>query len=258
MHPDDLISPVRSVGRILTSPDNLQQVIDLVPSPNNGITFCGVDLDHGGRHAKRSAFAGQNKVFFIHFRDVDGNPAKFRETFHDAGQTDMFETMHTWRDCRSGPFRVDHIPTLAGEANLSPGYDVMGRLYAARLPKSLMKGSTDRLISPPTRIVQFRRSPEGGRRNGVSAVSCFRAFGAISFCPVRARECLMSTTQDRGLSRSVRECLASAQGTMGDVTPEQAHWQPLGRVVPIAGHYIHHLTAEDAIINFGLRVSPLF
>ena len=86
-------------------------------------------------------FAGQNKVFFIHFRDVDGNPTKFRETFHDAGQTDMFETMRAWRDSGfTGPFRVDHVPTMAGEANLSPGYDVMGRLYAIGYAKGLMEG----------------------------------------------------------------------------------------------------------------------
>lgn len=144
VHPDDPpISPVRGVGRILTSPDNLQRVIDLVPSPNNGITFCQgsistmvVDMPKEIRR-----FAGQNKVFFIHFRDVDGNPSKFRETFHDAGQTDMFETMRAWRDCGfTGPFRVDHVPTMAGEANLTPGYDVMGRLYAIGYAKGLMEG----------------------------------------------------------------------------------------------------------------------
>lgn len=68
----------------------------------------------------------------------------------------------------------------------------------------------------------------------------------------------MSTTKIevyRDLFANVHNWL---EGTMGDVTPEQAHWQPPGRVVPIAGHYIHHLTAEDAIINFGLRgVTPL-
>lgn len=42
------------------------------------------------------------------------------------------------------------------------------------------------------------------------------------------------------------------EGTMDGVTPEQAHWRPPGRVVPIAGHYIHHLTAEDGIINLAM------
>ena len=29
-----------------------------------------------------------------------------------------------------GPARVDHVPTMAGEGNDNPGYEVMGRLYA--------------------------------------------------------------------------------------------------------------------------------
>ncbi len=40
VHPDDPPwSPIRGVDRILISPDALQRVIDMVPSPNNGITF---------------------------------------------------------------------------------------------------------------------------------------------------------------------------------------------------------------------------
>ena len=41
VHLDDpLVSPIRDVARILITPGALQRVIDLVPSPNNGITFC--------------------------------------------------------------------------------------------------------------------------------------------------------------------------------------------------------------------------
>ena len=41
LHPDDPpISPIRGVGRILTSPEAIKKAIDLVPSANNGVTFC--------------------------------------------------------------------------------------------------------------------------------------------------------------------------------------------------------------------------
>ena len=41
MHPcDPPLSPIRGIGRIMTSPENFQRLIDLVPSPNNGLTFC--------------------------------------------------------------------------------------------------------------------------------------------------------------------------------------------------------------------------
>jgi mannonate dehydratase len=41
LHPDDPpVPPLRGVGRILTSAANYRRVLNLVPSPVNGITFC--------------------------------------------------------------------------------------------------------------------------------------------------------------------------------------------------------------------------
>ena len=41
MHPDDPpISPLRGMGRIMRSIENYQRLLDLVPSPVNGITLC--------------------------------------------------------------------------------------------------------------------------------------------------------------------------------------------------------------------------
>jgi len=75
MHPDDPpLSPIRGVGRIVRSPENYQRLLDLVPSPVNGITLCQGnftlmtnDLPGVIRH-----FGRQKKVFFVHFRDVRG------------------------------------------------------------------------------------------------------------------------------------------------------------------------------------------
>ncbi len=134
LHPDDPpISPVRGIARIVTSPDAFQRVIDAVPSPNNGMTFCqgnfsamGVDVPETIRH-----FGRQGKVFFVHYRDVRGTPDRFVETFHNTGQTDMFEAMRAWADVGfEGPIRPDHVPTLAGESNENPGYELLGRLHA--------------------------------------------------------------------------------------------------------------------------------
>ena len=41
MHPDDPpLSPIRGLGRIMRSIDNFQKLLDLVPSPVNGIALC--------------------------------------------------------------------------------------------------------------------------------------------------------------------------------------------------------------------------
>ncbi len=101
MHPDDPpLSPIRGLGRIMRSVENFQRLIDLVPSPVNGITLCQGnftmmtdDLPGVIRH-----FGEQGKIFFVHMRDVRGTPEHFQETFHDDGQTDMLACMKAYRD----------------------------------------------------------------------------------------------------------------------------------------------------------------
>jgi mannonate dehydratase len=143
VHPDDPPrSPIRGIGRILTSPENFQRVLDMVPSPNNGLTMCQgnfsamrVDVPETIRD-----FGRQGKIHFVHFRDVRGDRDKFVETFHDEGQTDMHETIRAYADIGfDGPLRVDHVPTLAGEVNDRPGYETMGRLYALGYTRGLIE-----------------------------------------------------------------------------------------------------------------------
>lgn len=134
MHPDDPpLSPIRGVGRIMRSLENYQRLLELVPSPVNGITFCqgnfGLmtdDLPAAIRH-----FGRQQKIFFVHFRDVDGTADKFEETWHDNGPTDLLACMQAYREIGfEGVLRPDHVPTLTGEMNERPGYGVLGRLFA--------------------------------------------------------------------------------------------------------------------------------
>ncbi len=72
---------------------------------------------------------------------VRGTPERFVETFHDEGQTDMFAAMRAYKEVGfDGPARPDHVPTLIGEDNTNPGYEVMGRLYAIGYIRGLMEG----------------------------------------------------------------------------------------------------------------------
>ncbi len=49
------------------------------------------------------------------------------------------------------------------------------------------------------------------------------------------------------------------EGTFEGVDHEQAHWEPLGKTVPIAAHYAHVVTAEDAMFAqaLGKKSAPL-
>lgn len=134
LHPDDPPLPlVSGVPRIMSNDTAFQRVIEMAPSPNNGITFCQGnfrlmtdDLPGLIRH-----FGSQEKVFFVHFRDARGTAEKFEETFHDDGPTDMLECLRAYYDFGyNGILRPDHVPTLAGESNTNPGYEMLGRLHA--------------------------------------------------------------------------------------------------------------------------------
>ncbi|MDQ0902173.1 mannonate dehydratase [Paenibacillus sp. V4I7] len=145
LHPDDPpISPIRGVSRILTSANALQRAIDLVPSEYSGITLCQGTLATAGEHIPSviTRFAEQNKIFFVHFRDVKGNAERFEETFHDDGKTDMLEAMKLYyKYGYQGPARPDHVPTMAGEDNKNPGYELLGRLFGVGYIKGLMEAA---------------------------------------------------------------------------------------------------------------------
>jgi mannonate dehydratase len=141
MHPDDPpLSPIRGISRIMRSLENYQRLLDLVPSPVNGIALCQGnftlmtdDLPAAIRH-----FGKQEKIFFVHFRDVQGTPVKFVETFHDEGKTDMAACIRAYRDVGfEGVLRPDHVPTMEGDSNQQPGYSSIGRLFAIGYVKGL-------------------------------------------------------------------------------------------------------------------------
>ena len=134
MHPDDPpLSPIRGLGRIMRSVENYDRLLDLVPSPANTITLCQGnftlmtdDLPGVIRH-----FGEQDKITFVHFRDVRGTPTKYQETFHDDGKTDMLACMEAYRDIGfDGVLHPDHVPTMEGDSNEHAGYSSIGRLYA--------------------------------------------------------------------------------------------------------------------------------
>jgi mannonate dehydratase len=62
------------------------------------------------------------------------------ETFHDNGQTNMLEAMRCYQEIDfNGPMRPDHVPTLEGDDNVTPGYTTRGRLYAIGYMRGLME-----------------------------------------------------------------------------------------------------------------------
>ncbi|MGV8845763.1 mannonate dehydratase [Tessaracoccus sp.] len=139
MHPDDPPQLYdRGVPRIMNSVENYRRLLETVPSEYNGMTFCqgnfALMTDVVDGHTTLPDLIrefGTAKIPFVHFRDVRGTIAEFREAFHDDGQTDMAECMRAYHEIGfEGPMRPDHVPTLEGESNDRPGYEMLGRLFA--------------------------------------------------------------------------------------------------------------------------------
>ena len=141
MHPDDPpLSPIRGLGRIMRSVDNFQRLVDTVPSEVNGICLCqgNFTLMTDDLPSVIRNFGKQEKIFFVHFRDVRGTPERFEETFHDEGKTNMLECMKAYRDINfNGVLRPDHVPTMEGDSNDNPAYSAVGRLFAIGYIKGL-------------------------------------------------------------------------------------------------------------------------
>jgi mannonate dehydratase len=139
MHPDDPPrSPIRGLGRIMRSVENYQRLLDLVPSPMNGITLCQGNFTMMTDDLPSVIRKFGEKIFFVHMRDVRGTPEKFEETFHDDGKTDMLACMKAYRDIGfEGVLRPDHVPTMEGDSNERAGYSAIGRLFAIGYLKGL-------------------------------------------------------------------------------------------------------------------------
>jgi mannonate dehydratase len=148
LHPDDPpLSPLRGIGRVLTSAANYRRALNIVPSPVNGITFCQANFQLMGEDIAALAreWCAQNKIFFVHLRDVEGTRERFRETFHDNGPTNLAQMLRVYHECGfEGPMRPDHAPTLDGEPNDKPGYAMGGKVLAI----GYMKGAMDALGIP--------------------------------------------------------------------------------------------------------------
>ncbi|UCG57218.1 MAG: mannonate dehydratase [Phycisphaerales bacterium] len=143
LHPDDPpLSPLRGIGRILTSGEAFRRVLRIVPSPVNGIAFCQANFKLMGDDIRAlvTEFGGQGKIFFVHLRDVTGTREHFRETFHDNGPTNMAEMLRLYHEVGfRGPIRPDHAPTLADESNQRPGYAMQGKVFAIGYIKGIME-----------------------------------------------------------------------------------------------------------------------
>ena len=143
IHPDDPPFPILGLPRVVNTEQDLQYIIDAVPSMYNGITFCTGSL--GGRVDNDLPGIVQrlgDKIHFLHLRNVQREAdGSFYEADHLTGSTDMYAVMKAVieeqlkrqknnRQDIAIPMRPDHGHQMLFDAdrNFYPGYSGVGRL----------------------------------------------------------------------------------------------------------------------------------
>ena len=70
-------------------------------------------------------FAEKNKLFKVHFRNVDRPLPRFVETFIDDGYMDMYKVVRALREADyKGVIIPDHVPKMEGGENVGMAYTV--------------------------------------------------------------------------------------------------------------------------------------
>ncbi len=138
IHPDDPPKPLLGLPRVVSTENDLAQLMEAYNHPANGITFCtgslGVRDDNNlPKIVKRFG----ERIHFIHLRSTkrENNPMNFHEADHLTGDVDMFEVvkelvLEEKKSNRNIPMRPDHGHQMLDDLNKStyPGYSAIGRL----------------------------------------------------------------------------------------------------------------------------------
>ncbi len=120
-HPDDPpMAYYRGVHQALVSFDGLKRLVDLVPSPYNGLLLCLGCMQEAGEDVPKVIryFGQRNKIFYVHFRNVVGKVPKYREVFPHEGDGDMVANLKALQAVGySGYIVPDHHFGLTGDSD---------------------------------------------------------------------------------------------------------------------------------------------
>jgi len=143
VHPDDPPMQILGLPRIVTCADDIRWMLDAVPNPHNGLTFCAGSLSAGAHNdvvAMAREFAP--RTHFVHLRRCEVLPnGDFKEAPHlGRGRADLveitriFETSLRQRGLgtKALAMRVDHAPLMLGDEKMgyNAGYSFHGRMLA--------------------------------------------------------------------------------------------------------------------------------
>ena len=120
-HPDDPPLPtIRAQPRLVYQPRLYQRLLDLKPSPRNGLEFCVgslAEMTEGDIYETVETYARQNKIAYVHLRNVRGKAPNYKETFIDEGDVDIHRVLRILKQTGfQGVIIPDHAPQMTCSA----------------------------------------------------------------------------------------------------------------------------------------------
>jgi mannonate dehydratase len=141
LHPDDPPVPVLGgVARIFSSFEGFKRGSEVVDSPNWGLDFCmGCWSEMGGNDNVLTGiryFGPRRKIFYGHFRDVQGTAERFAECFLGEGNVDLVAAMRAFKEVGFTGFLIDdHVPHMVDDSE----WGHRGRAYATGYMLALLR-----------------------------------------------------------------------------------------------------------------------
>lgn len=136
-HPDDPPMPyVRNTPRLVYQPQLYQKLIDIESSKNNQLEFCLgsiAEMTDGDVYKATEQYSSQNKIAYIHFRNVVGKVPNYKEVFVDEGDIDMVQIIRILKKNNfKGVLIPDHTPQMLCDGSWYAGMAfAMGYMKAA-------------------------------------------------------------------------------------------------------------------------------
>jgi mannonate dehydratase len=136
-HPDDPPMPfLRNTPRLIYQPDMYQRLLEMNSSISNGLEFCLgsiAEMTEGDVHEATDFYSKQNRIAYIHFRNVVGKVPNYKEVFVDEGDIDMIRIIRILKKNNFlGVLIPDHTPQMTCDGSWYAGMAYsMGFMKAA-------------------------------------------------------------------------------------------------------------------------------